>query len=463
MSIFIPIVSEFKSDGIDKARKEFASLKTVGEKASFAIKKAAVPAAAAIGGLAVALGDAVKGAMEDQAASQELARTLSISASATDEQIASTEKWIEYMGKAYGVADDDLRPALASLSRATYDVQEAQKASALAMDISAATGKDLGSVADALAKAYGGNMKALQKLDPSLKGMIKDGASLDEVFAALGGTFGGATAEAANTAAGRMKRFQLSLAETKESIGAALLPAVEALLPVLMGFATWAQDNKGVFLAIAGTIGVLSAAVLAFNAYLKVAAAITALQTAATAAWNAVLMANPLTLFIVALVAVGAALVVAYKKFETFRNIVDGVFSFIKSAAKVGIDFITDYVKAILSVYKTIFNGIATLWNNTFGKLSFKVPSWVPGLGGKGFEVPDIPLLADGGIVTGPTLAMIGEAGPEAVIPLDRLRGAGAGGNTYQITVQGGDPNAIVDALRRYMRQNGSVPIKVAG
>jgi len=42
-------------------------------------------------------------------------------------------------------------------------------------------------------------------------------------------------------------------------------------------------------------------------------------------------------------------------------------------------------------------------------------------------------------------------------------RGAGAGGNTYQITVQGGDPNAIVDALRRYMRQNGSVPIKVAG
>jgi hypothetical protein len=113
-------------------------------------------------------------------------------------------------------------------------------------------------------------------------------------------------------------------------------------------------------------------------------------------------------------------------------------------------------------VVKTIFNSIAKLWNNTFGKMSFKVPSWVPfGLGGKSFDVPDIPLLANGGIVTSPTLAVVGEAGPEAVIPLDRLGAMGAGGNV-NIYVQGADPQAVVDALRTYMFRNGSVPIRVS-
>jgi hypothetical protein len=125
-------------------------------------------------------------------------------------------------------------------------------------------------------------------------------------------------------------------------------------------------------------------------------------------------------------------------------------------------DAITTYLSFVMGVYKAIFNGIATLWNNTIGKLSFSVPKWVPGLGGKGFDVPNIPMLANGGIVTSPTLAMIGERGPEAVIPLTGPNaGGGMGGNTVNINVNGGDPNAVVAALRTYMRQNGSVPIRV--
>jgi len=87
--------------------------------------------------------------------------------------------------------------------------------------------------------------------------------------------------------------------------------------------------------------------------------------------------------------------------------------------------------------------------------LSFKVPGWVPGLGGKGFDVPNIPMLAAGGIVNSPTLAMIGEAGPEAVIPLDRMGDFGGGGSVT-IHVNGGDPQATVDAITRWYRQNGS-------
>ena len=76
-------------------------------------------------------------------------------------------------------------------------------------------------------------------------------------------------------------------------------------------------------------------------------------------------------------------------------------------------------------------------------------------------DIPHIPELADGGIVTGPTLALIGEAGPEAVIPLDRAGGMG-GGSTYQITVNTGVGDAgqigseIVDAITAYERRNGS-------
>jgi hypothetical protein len=110
-----------------------------------------------------------------------------------------------------------------------------------------------------------------------------------------------------------------------------------------------------------------------------------------------------------------------------------------------------------------MFNGIASLWNNTFGKLSFKIPSFVPGIGGKGFDVPNIPMLAEGGIISQATLAVVGEAGPEAVIPLNRMGEFGmGGGSNVTINVNGGDPQAVVAALRTYMRQNGSVPIRVS-
>ena len=100
------------------------------------------------------------------------------------------------------------------------------------------------------------------------------------------------------------------------------------------------------------------------------------------------------------------------------------------------------------------------MWNNTIGKLSFTVPSWVPGIGGKGFDVPDIPMLAEGGIVNSATLAMIGERGPEAVIPLSRLGSMGfGGGSTITVNVNGGDPNSIVRALQQYVRQSGPVPV----
>jgi hypothetical protein len=465
MGVILPIISEFDAKGTQKAIKEFQKLEGASAKAQFAIKKAAIPAAAALAGLGVALVGATKAAMEDQAEQVQLALALTNVTGASEAQIKAEEDMITKMSLASGVADSELRPALAALTRGTHDIEEANKALALAQDISAGSGKDLATVSDALAKAYGGNMKALGALSPEIKSMVKDGASLDDIMNVLGGSFGGASAAAAATAEGGMKRLGIALAETKESIGAALIPAVEALLPFLIAFGAWAQSHTKVFLIVAGAIGGIALTILTLNAAMKVYAAAQMIVNGVIAIWNALLFANPITLVILAIVAFIAILTALYFKFDVVRKIVDTVFQGMLAGGKAVFDGLVTYFTGVYNIFKTLFNGIATLWNNTVGKLSFKIPSWVPGLGGFGFSVPNIPMLADGGIVTGPTLAMIGERGPEAVVPLS---GRGGGLGNYTINITGGLGSsaeigtAVVNAIRAFNRQNGPANIAVA-
>ena len=116
MAVSIPIISEFDSKGIDKAIKEFKQLETAGEKAKFALKKAAVPAAAAFTALAGAVGLSVKAAMDDAAAQEQLALQIRNSTDATDSAIAGNERWISSVSMSAAVADDELRPALSKLA-----------------------------------------------------------------------------------------------------------------------------------------------------------------------------------------------------------------------------------------------------------------------------------------------------------------------------------------------------------
>ena len=304
MALSIPIISEFDGKGIDKAIKEFKQLETVGEKAQFAIKKAAIPAAAALTAVAGALGLAAKAAAEDEQQQAILANTMQNVVGATDATVAATEDMISAMSRATGTADSELRPAFAALLVGTKNVGEATDALSLAQDISASTGADLATVSDALAKAYAGNMKGLAALSPEMKGMIKEGASLDTVMLALNDNFGGAAAKSANTAAGQFKILKNSLAETQESIGAGLLPVLQKVLPVLQSMADWAQQNPKAFLIVAGTISAIATAILAVNFAMA---------------------ANPFTLIALGIAALITGLAVAYTKFEGFRNVVNTV------------------------------------------------------------------------------------------------------------------------------------------
>jgi hypothetical protein len=99
--------------------------------------------------------------------------------------------------------------------------------------------------------------------------------------------------------------------------------------------------------------------------------------------------------------------------------------------------------------------------------MGIAVPAFdISGIDLSGFSVGGLgTLMAEGGVVTRATTITAGEAGPEAIIPLDRMGefgfGGGAGGGVT-INVNGGDPQAVVNALRTYMRQNGSIPIRVS-
>jgi len=426
VAINIPIISEFDGKGVSKAIKEFKQLETAGEKAQFAIKKAAIPAAAALGGLAVAGYSAAKAAMEDQKSSAELARQLKISTQATDDQVAATEDLIGKMTLATGVADTELRTAYANLARSTGSAEESQRLLNLSLDIAAATGKDLTTVSTALGKAYNGQESALAKLDPSMKGLIEAGASADEIFNTMAQTFGGAAADAANTAEGRFKRMGVAIGEAQESIGMALLPIIEELLPYLERLATWVGKNTDLVVILGATIGGLATAIIAVNAAMRIYTAVSTAATAAQAAFNVVAAANPYILIATGVIAAISAIYLFRKEIKKAIDAIDQFFDRFGILGDIG-----------GAVGKIAGAGI-------FGPIA--------GLLGK------IPGLADGGIVRGPTLAMIGEAGPEAVVPLDRMGGMGGG---VTINVHGGDPNSVVDALRTYMRQNGSVPIRV--
>ena len=208
-------------------------------------KKGALIATAAAGAIGAAAFSAVQAATEDQESQKKLADQLRRTMDATDEQIKSVEQYISKQQMLVGVADDQLRPALANLARATGDITFAQTNLGLALDISAATGQDLEAVSLALGKAFGGNVGALTKLGIPLDENVKKSKDLSSIVETLNTQFGGAAAAAADTFSGRLNILKLSIGEAWEGIGYALLPIAEKLVafiqknvvPVIQAFA----------------------------------------------------------------------------------------------------------------------------------------------------------------------------------------------------------------------------------
>lgn len=235
---------------------------------------------------------AIKAAADDQKQQALLARQLKASAGATDQQVAAVERYIDATQRSVAVTDTDLRSAFQSLTVATGDVAKAQDLVNVAIQTGAGTNKSAATVAEALAKGYAGNMRALAALSPEVKKAIKDGATFNDVIGILNRNFSGAAQVAANTYAGQMAILRNSIDEAKESIGNTFLPALNALLPAFNSLANFTSKNAALIGALGVSIGVLSVGIVAVRgamiAFNTIAVVTTAINKALATSFTAV-------------------------------------------------------------------------------------------------------------------------------------------------------------------------------
>ena len=218
-------VAEF-TKGINTASKDTQSIgdqfEAFGKKAALAF----AAAGAAIGAFAIA---SVKAAAEDEVGQKKLEETIRNTTSATADQIAGIDKYITKQSIATNTTDDVLRPALSRLILATKDVTKAQELLSLAQEIAAARSLPLETVTNALGKAYEGSNTALGKLGTGIDKATLKTSSFDEVQKLLNTTFDGFIENQAETAAFKFGQITIAVDESKEAIGAALLPVVKEL------------------------------------------------------------------------------------------------------------------------------------------------------------------------------------------------------------------------------------------
>jgi hypothetical protein len=218
--------------GADKDVQTFGD-KTAefGKKAGLAFAAAGAAAVAYAGKLAI---DGVKSAIADAAAQTKLALTLKNVTNATDAQIAATEDYITKTSLAVGITDEELRPSLERLSRATGDLEKAQKLQAVAIDVAAGSGKSLEAVTNAMAKAAEGNTAALGKLGIGLTSAQLKTMSMDEITAKLADTFENQASAKADTFQGKLTRLQIAFDEGKETVGAYILDAITPMVTLIV-------------------------------------------------------------------------------------------------------------------------------------------------------------------------------------------------------------------------------------
>jgi hypothetical protein len=172
---------------------------------------------------------AAKAAVEDVKSQQLLAIAMENTGKATAATVAEAEASIKAMQLQTSVADDILRPAFQKLFIATGNVTDSNRYLQIALDTSAATGKDLDSVTQAMAKSLAGQDTALLKLIPSLRGV-------EDPLSELEKTFAGAAEAAADT--DPYQRMNIIFGEMQEQVGM-------ALLPLLNEFSDWLATPEG--------------------------------------------------------------------------------------------------------------------------------------------------------------------------------------------------------------------------
>jgi len=209
--------------------KGFKQAESAVSKLTKSVRNLAAAFGIALGGRALI--NYSKQAVKAFAADEKAARSLALALANTGNAFASieVEKFIGDLQRATGVVDDQLRPAFRSLLTATGSVKKSQDGLALALDIAAGTGKDLGAVSMALAKAYGGQTTALSRLGAGLSKATLASGDLDLITKELSQKFSGQALAAAEGYAGSMAKLTVASENAKEIIGKDLLDAMQLI------------------------------------------------------------------------------------------------------------------------------------------------------------------------------------------------------------------------------------------
>jgi hypothetical protein len=224
LTVYVAADTSKLRSGLDSADR---SLSGFGSKLSGMVGPALLGAAAAAGAFAVALAvDGVQAAMAEETELTKLNTTLeNLGFAEASEQVNT---FVDDLQFATGVTDSELRPAFERLLISTGNVAQAQNLLNLAVDTSIGANKSLGSVANALGKAYDGNFGALNKLNAGIDSSIIKNKDLDGAVKTLAETFGGQAAAKSETLQGKIAILGIAFDELKESLGKGLIEGFES-------------------------------------------------------------------------------------------------------------------------------------------------------------------------------------------------------------------------------------------
>jgi len=401
--------------------------------------------------------------------------------------------------------DEQASVAFAKFFQVTKNVETAQRDLKLAMDLSAYSGKDLESSQQAIIKAYAGGARILKDFGIELE----DGASKQAVFNAIQEKAGGLAQEQADTMAGRIGRLQKEFGNLQEGIGGALAPALQKVLvaiePVITRFTEWAEKNPDLLAKIIIVGGAIAGLALVVGTLgLALPAIITGVSMLTTGlgvlAGAFAFLVSPIGLIVLAIAGLIAIGVLLYQNWDVVKmkskEVWDAISLWVYNSTQKIISVITNMWTYVQNMFVAFGGAVTNTWNslwaglgnivsgawegikgivtNSINYIMDKVNAVInainsvasAGAGLMGFNAPQIgtlPRFAEGGIVTRPTTALIGEAGAEAVIPLSRLSDYFGGGmQPITVNINGGNylsqdaglmlGNQIIDVLKRNMR-----------
>jgi len=197
---------------------------------------------AAAVGAGVVLSDWASDAAADSAEQSLMEKQLKL-AGGTQAVIDGFNAQIDAGMKLKGFTDTELRSSYAQAFSQSKDMATANADVALAMDIARKAGVPLERALDAVTKAHNGQTTALGKMLPEYGGLIKEAGSSAEALDLVRNATAGMSDEFANTTQGRMERAKNQFGELKETVGAAFIPVMESLIPVITNVMTWIGEK----------------------------------------------------------------------------------------------------------------------------------------------------------------------------------------------------------------------------